>query len=154
MPLEEFLRDVYLFAILSDAEMSWIIAKSTRIVLNAGDTLFQEGCAADRLYVIESGTIVVSKRAVGGLQRLARLGPRAILGEIAYIEAAPRSASAEATERSVVIEIPFAAFDERLNGDPVFGFKLYRALAHELVKTVNRTTNDLTSLKDLAFTPV
>lgn len=145
----DFLKEVYLFKGMADAELRWLAEKCETRSLIAGDNLFREGDAADCMYVVQKGTLEITKKGSKESQKLATLGPRSILGEIGYVERQPRSATAEATEHTDVLVVPFKAFDERIKTDTAFGMKLYQAISHQLVKTIQRTTSDLTTIREL-----
>lgn len=150
MSLENFLKEVYLFKPLAEAALQWLAKTAVVRPFLGGDTLFREGEAANTLVIVKSGTVKVSKRsASGGTQDLSTLGARAILGDIGFVEREPRSATAEGVESGEIIEISFKTFDEKIAADPAFGVQIYRAVAHELVKTIRRTTNDLTTLREI-----
>jgi putative ABC transport system ATP-binding protein len=82
--------------------------------LDAGDQLFAQGDPGDLVYVVESGSIEVTReRADGGSEVLASYGPGAYFGELAPMFGLRRSASARATERTVVLGYPAAEFRQR-----------------------------------------
>jgi CRP/FNR family transcriptional regulator, cyclic AMP receptor protein len=58
----------------------------------AGEIIFKEGDEADQLFAIKSGEIAIQS----GNRTLAELSANSIFGEMALIDAAPRSATAVA----------------------------------------------------------
>jgi signal transduction histidine kinase len=62
---------------------------------------------------------------------LARLGPGQVVGEIALLDNAPRTATVKAIESSKVIEVPVDAF-ENLLGDPTVVRRLFRTVTERL----------------------
>ncbi|HUS24252.1 MAG TPA: EAL domain-containing protein [Candidatus Binatia bacterium] len=71
--------------------------------LDTGEVLFREGDAGDCAYLIESGRIEVFREvAAGRRETMAELGTGDMVGEMAVLDALPRTASAEAREPSVV----------------------------------------------------
>lgn len=93
---------------------------SSRRTFSAGERIFTEGDAPDVAYLVESGRIEVW--ATQGSKRLSLsfLGPGEILGEMAVIDRAARSASADAITEVVVTEIRADQLRERLDeADPV-----------------------------------
>ena len=61
--------------------------------VEAGATVIEEGDAADRFYVIAEGWAIVTRRADGGSEELARLGPGEYFGEMGLITDQPRNAT-------------------------------------------------------------
>lgn len=95
-------------------------AASARRWFHAGDRIFSEGDAPDVAYLIESGRIEVWTGSGSRRLTLSYLGPGEILGEMAVIDLAPRSASATALTDVSVTEIRADQLRERLDeADPV-----------------------------------
>ncbi len=95
-------------------------ADSARRVFRAGERIFSEGDAPDVAYLIESGRIEVWTRHGARRITLSYLGPGEILGEMAVIDLAPRSASADALTDVVTTEIRADQLRARLDeADPV-----------------------------------
>ena len=76
-----------------------------REVYVAGEFIFQEGEMGDCAYIIESGSITISKATLGHDNPIAQVGKGCILGEIALLDAQPRSASARCNEKTILIPI-------------------------------------------------
>jgi EAL domain-containing protein (putative c-di-GMP-specific phosphodiesterase class I) len=74
-------------------------ADKYRRSLKTGETLFREGDAGDCAYIIESGRVEVYRNGSNGKREaLAQLGPGEVIGEMAVLDALPRTASAVAVE--------------------------------------------------------
>src|SRR5690606_41153917 len=71
---------------------------SVRISVAAGETLFREGDPPGPAYLIERGTLEVSALRDGEQMVLGTLGPGDLLGEMALIDQAPRTAAVVALE--------------------------------------------------------
>lgn len=69
--------------------------------LPKGSKLLTEGERGDTLLIIASGHVEVSK----GGTKLAKLGPGTVIGEMALLTGAPRSASAEAVEEVEIFQL-------------------------------------------------
>jgi diguanylate cyclase len=119
-----------------------------RISLKQGEYLFREGDAPSVAYLIESGEVEVSADRDGKRWVLSKLGAGDLLGEMAVIDDAPRTASARALSDCVLFQIDRAQISERLAGtDPIIRallegqLKRYRgALA-----TIQGKVSDVTS---------
>lgn len=89
-----------------------------RLELAAGQTLFREGDTPDFAFLVEQGRIAIT--TAGGSQLLAEVGPGELVGEMAVIDASPRTATAIALEPCVLAPITPEQIAERLNNaDPV-----------------------------------
>jgi EAL domain-containing protein (putative c-di-GMP-specific phosphodiesterase class I) len=91
-----------------------------RIILPAGTALFREGELPTTAFLIEEGEIEVSMLRGGERVTLSRLGPGDLLGEMAVIDDAPRTATAMALSACVLFPIDRAQIAERLAAtDPI-----------------------------------
>ena len=108
------LRAVPLFAELGEDDLQRLAANAARVTLRPGEQLFAEGEAGDVAYVITSGHVEISKRSGDRDVHLANRGPGEVIGEMALLQDAPRSASATASEESQLVAIPRSEIDELL----------------------------------------
>jgi CRP-like cAMP-binding protein len=97
------------------------------------------------MYVLAEGVVklFVSSRN-GGIVELVRHRPPATFGEVALLDDGPRSASAEAVERSTLLVVTRAELLRLLKAED----QVAEALLRTLGKIVRRTTRQVT---DLAF---
>ena len=75
-----------------------------------GDVLINEGDVATFVLLVLTGELEVFVEREGRTLSLTRLGPGAVLGELAVLCGIPRSASARATSSSTVLEWTDEAF--------------------------------------------
>jgi EAL domain-containing protein (putative c-di-GMP-specific phosphodiesterase class I) len=118
-----------------------------RIDLRAGSLVFREGDLPTTAFLIESGEIEV----IAGLETtpvfLGRLGPGDLLGEMAVIDDAPRTASARAVTDCVLLPVARDQLHERIDhADPVVRALLRAQLA--------RYRSALQTLRGADSTPV
>lgn len=92
--------------------------------------LFREGDPPDAMYVIKSGKFAVVKTKQNSEIVLAEIGPGAMVGEMAFFDNKPRSASVKATRDSEVIALPYKALHAQFANFP------------EWCKAIMRTVND------------
>jgi EAL domain-containing protein (putative c-di-GMP-specific phosphodiesterase class I) len=91
-----------------------------RLSLRAGDAVFREGDPPTTAFLIESGEIEVTMLRGGERVTLSRLGPGDLLGEMAVIDDAPRTATALALTECLLFPIDRAQIGERLaTTDPI-----------------------------------
>lgn len=95
-----------------------------------GHYLFRDGDPSDAIYVIKSGRFSVSKTKNNSEIILAELGAGSMVGEMAFFDGRPRSASVKAIKDSEVICLPFKALHAQFQNFP------------EWTKAVMRTVND------------
>ncbi|MFZ2162418.1 MAG: cyclic nucleotide-binding domain-containing protein [Sideroxyarcus sp.] len=99
--------------------------------LKAGQTLFHEGERGNLMYVIMSGTamILVNNRVV----EITEAG--AIVGEMAMIEDATRTATVVAKSECMLLPIGIERFNLLVQQTPGFALHVMRVIADRLRKT-------------------
>ena len=95
---------------------------------SAGDAIFRAGDAGEELFVIRDGTVAVEVKGVV----VERLGSSEIFGEMALVEAKPRSATVIAETDCVVVPISEKQFLNMVEYAPSFSLAVIRTLAHRL----------------------
>ncbi|MDX9954462.1 MAG: HAMP domain-containing sensor histidine kinase [Anaerolineae bacterium] len=104
---------------------------------SAGDILFREGDPGNAMYVILAGQVVVIKGSLDAPTVLGYRGPGEIIGEMALLENAPRSASVIAIENLRLLRINHEDFQVLLNNRPGIGRKIMAVLSARLRNTGN-----------------
>lgn len=108
----EILRRVRAFADLGDDECDAVLAVLKARRGAPGDALFKEGDRGDSLMIVLDGHLVATVRTDAGTQEeVARLGPGEVVGEMAFVDAEPRSATVTAPAGATVLEFSRAALD-------------------------------------------
>jgi MFS superfamily sulfate permease-like transporter len=102
--------------------------------LRAGEILFRQGDAGDRLYVLTQGSISI----IGGKgpvrQRFVSFSPGVMIGEMSMLDGAGRSADAIADTDVVVWSLTREAFADLMQADPLLGERLMRNIAIHLTE--------------------
>ena len=93
-----------------------------------GETVIMEGSGGAAFFLINSGEAAVSSKGV----QLGTLGPGNYFGEIALIDAGPRSATVTATTDLVCYGLTFWEFRPLVEQNGAIGWKLLQALAKRL----------------------
>lgn len=93
-------------------------AEDQEISFGRGSTLIHEGDGGDFCYLILSGRVEVFRMAGDAKIMLAELGEGGVVGEMALIDPAPRSASVVAVEPTVCRRINGAALERALAASP------------------------------------
>jgi CRP-like cAMP-binding protein len=113
------LKDLWLFAPLSEEEKRKLAASAGDLYLAHGQVLFRQGDAGDSLYVIRNGEVdVLVKQAGGAEAKVATLGPGNFFGEMAALTGEPRSATIRATGELSCVRISKADLSAIFAADP------------------------------------
>ena len=140
----EILRDkVLLFAGFSSNEILILLEHAKRRVLSDKDIIVEEGQTASTMSILIAGQANVQRTHLGNLEIIAILEPGATIGEMAMIDAAPRSARVVAKGDGVLLEIDPNLMD--LVDSQVL-HKLYRNLSIILVRRLRATNRRMESI--------
>lgn len=101
-------------------------------VYNKDAIIFAEGEPGDELYIIQSGTVKITKILDTGEIVLAVLKAGDMFGEMALLESKPRSANAIATGACVLMVIKIANFETMAATQPQIIGKLTQTLAERI----------------------
>jgi CRP/FNR family transcriptional regulator, cyclic AMP receptor protein len=144
-PRADVLARTELFRGIDEATRRRIAEHAAERVVERGQCVFTQDEPGDRMYVLAEGAVklFVSSRN-GGIVELVRHRPPATFGEVALLDGGPRSASAEATERSTLLVVTRAELLRLLRAEDQVAEGLLRILG----TIVRRTTRQVT---DLAF---
>ena len=93
-----------------------------------GDIIFRQGDAATEFYVVQSGKVDIRL----GNRLLGTVGDRDIFGEMALIDAAPRSATAVAATDVRLVAVGEKQFLFMVSQTPHFALNVMRTLARRL----------------------
>lgn len=99
--------------------------------LSDGEVLFREGEPGAHMYIVRSGKLEL--RAGG--RRLEAVGPGGLVGEMALIDPAPRSATAVARGASSVAAIDAGTFDQLVQRVPRLALEVMRIMTRRLRRT-------------------
>jgi CRP/FNR family cyclic AMP-dependent transcriptional regulator len=114
----------------------------------AGAVVFEEGDPGSRMYVIRSGEVRILKRVGAREIELARLGAGEAFGEMALLEARPRSATAVVASAARILEIDEAAFEDLVRRNGEIALRLLRRLSGRL-RDANRQIRNFLSADEM-----
>lgn len=125
----EALKKPQLLSMFLMDELEAFGALAQTLELKPGEAIFAQGAPAASMYIVaEGGVDVVRKAADGKEERLTTLPVGALLGEMAFVDFAPRAASARATVKTRLLEFTYADIEMFFTSRPDIGIKFYRAL--------------------------
>jgi MFS superfamily sulfate permease-like transporter len=136
------LRALNLFARLAPGELAVLSPLLTRRTFNPGEFVFREGDPGDDLFVIARGTASVYRVDGERSMRLITFGEGTVFGEMALLDAKPRSASVQADNAMVCYVMSRAVFDELVARHDAIALKLLTSLSQELGRRV-RFANEI-----------
>jgi CRP-like cAMP-binding protein len=123
------LGQVELFSGLPDTVLQQIATVARPREFDKGELLFVEGDVGDALLILVSGSVTVFRTSADGERAaLNVLEPPEVIGEIALLDGAARSASVEATEHTVVLSLSRQEFFALLRAQPAVLEPLMRQL--------------------------
>lgn len=123
-----------------------------RQVLVKNEVIFRNGETGDCAYLIEDGQVEILIETEVGEQRVGLISKGELFGEIALIDHEPRTATARAVEKTVLIPIPRQLVDNLLKkSDPILRHLLsvilerFRNMRGTSPESTLRTTEEISS---------
>ncbi|MGQ9857667.1 MAG: sigma 54-interacting transcriptional regulator [Thermodesulfobacteriota bacterium] len=120
----------------TEGELSTLARIARSVEFSPGQEVFREGDPGDALYVVGSGKVNVLKSSEGGPdeQLLMELEAPAILGEMALLDKAPRSATIRISQEgpATLLRISREDFEDLLGGATPIALKLTYRLAQSI----------------------
>jgi len=145
---EDAVRKAPLFTAIDDASAASLRASMSGVKLSRGQTLFKEGDAGDRLFVVVDGKLKLGTTAKDGRENLLSiLGPGDMFGELSLFDPGPRTATATAVVDSKLLALANDQVIGWVKEHPQVSLQLLGRLAQRL-----RKANDV--LSDLVFADV
>jgi CRP-like cAMP-binding protein len=123
------LREVPLFDPLTDQETRSLASRARVEHYFTGEVVMQQGEAGDSLYIIDEGSVGVVVSQDGRSEKLAELGPSAIIGEMALMTGAARTATVTASMPTQFVVIDRDAFRKTLLQNPHIAEQISETLA-------------------------
>ena len=137
-----FLREV--FPGLTDSWVAYIASTLHPRRYPAGAVICREGEPGNIFFIIESGTVEISKKLDGETSRiLTRQGPGEFFGELALVIDIPRAATVTALEDIALLEISKDDFNSYLRHNPAMAAAIMRAVAMRLHDADQRSIGEL-----------
>jgi len=142
------LTDFDLLRTLDADEVATLAAVLERHSYGAGQVLIQEGTAADTLFFIEDGTVEVriARDDGPGYVRLGAVEAGNVVGELALLGGAARTAEAVAVTHTDTLELSATAFATLGAAHPAIGAKLLVAIGRSLAGRLRRANTEIGAL--------
>ncbi|MGK0359176.1 MAG: putative ABC transport system ATP-binding protein [Bradymonadia bacterium] len=140
-PLHAFFARIPHFSGLSPSELEEIIRAVHPLEIKAGERLFGEGDPGDAAFIIQTGRVEIFRLIDGEEIPLVELGQGEVVGELALIDGAARSAACRVLEDATLLRLDKTEFDYlRANMRPA-AYTIIRSLTATICARI-RNTND------------
>ncbi len=114
------------------------IFKDYIVHFKKADRIYSAGDPGTEMYIVQSGSVEIFQEAGGKRVSLAIMEKGDFFGEMALIESAPHSSSAEALADCEVIEINSTLFDKMIKGNIEIAVRMLRKLSIRLRDATRR----------------
>ncbi len=146
----QFLAKIPAFSSLSPSQLEEMAEHWTVLEKNYHDVIFKHGQAANSIYIIQEGSVIISINDANSQPVvLSHLRPGEMFGELTMFEISRRTANATAAEKTVLLEMKQNTFVSFLKKYPDISIKLLGVLARRIRDTnalleqqVTRNVND------------
>lgn len=128
----EILRKIPIFSPCSDEQLQLISEHSRLVEYKKGEVIYQEGQRADAFYIVASGRLQIFTMINGQKQRYTVLHNGDTFGEISLLTGESHSATVEALNDTLVLQLEKPAFEELINRIPSLVLHLSRLLSKRL----------------------
>lgn len=103
-----------------------------------GEAVYEEGESGDKLYVIQSGEIELTRTGDGGDRVVARLGAGDFFGELSVVLGKPCTSRAVAVSATRVLELDRDTLEAMCLAQPAIAIRMVRVLASRLIEAERR----------------
>jgi CRP/FNR family transcriptional regulator len=123
-----------LFRNVDDADLATFARSLREHPLRRGQVLFREGDHGDEMFLVRSGSVVVSKAVTGRVEQvLARMGAGDFFGEMALFDRSPRSATIQADTDSTLLVLDREALARLTADSPRAAAAFFQSLVHVFI---------------------
>jgi len=142
------LRQVPLFSNMNNGELREFEKIIHRRSFKAGETIFWEGEPGVGMYIIQRGSVTISKYFAQEERKvLAMLKAGEFFGELALLDETPRSASAMAKEEAKILGLFRPDLFSLLDRKPRLGNKFLFQLALTIGERLKHTNSEMQKLR-------
>lgn len=146
-PIQDILAQIDIFNGLPLSHLRRVVDIGREQTYKKNDTVFSEGDAGDKFYLILDGAVRISRFVPGmGEEALAVLRNGAYFGEMSLIDDAPRSASVIAHETTKLFEINRQDLEDLLFVDRDLAYELLWNFVRTLSRRLRATNDKMTFL--------
>ena len=138
-----FLREVRLFKDIAAPELTALAQSLRERPLKRGQVLFREGEVGEEMFVVQRGSIVISKPVTGRVEQvLARMGSGDFFGEMSLFDRSPRSATVQSDSDATLLVLDREALRRLTELSPRAAAAFFQALVQVFIERL-RASGDL-----------
>jgi CRP/FNR family cyclic AMP-dependent transcriptional regulator len=138
----ELLHQTQLFGDLDEPALQRLAERATKRNYSKGQLVFHQGDSAGSLFVMIEGLVKVFVTSEEGDEMvLVTLHTHDTFGELALLDGGPRSASAEAVEKTSLLELQRAPFIETMYQNPAITDSVMRSLGRVLRRLTEQASD-------------
>ena len=140
------LAEIGLFAKFDSIDLAAIESHLQRTSYQQGDIIFREGDPGEEVFIVTKGTASAFLQSPNSAIRLATFAPGTVFGELAILDAGPRSATVVADEDFVCLVLTMSKYTALMEKHPSVAMRILAAIGRELsgrLRTANRTIHQL-----------
>jgi len=142
----KLIKQAAIFSTLEDDELERVAEICKEQAFKFGQTIFKEGEPGNRLYIISTGDVRISRVVPGsGEEALTVLKPGACFGEMAVFDRSERSTDAIANTDCTLITISRSDFEILLDFNRDVAYKVLWAVVRLLCERLRITNDNLRS---------
>lgn len=123
-----FLKSIELFSQIPGEDLAQVALIATEETREQGEEIFAEGESGDALYLVLEGKVRVHRDD----KVIAELGERECFGEMAILDASPRSATVTAVDNTNLLKISREDFQEIMSEKPEIAMGIIKVLSRRL----------------------
>ncbi len=140
------LKRMPVFADLRPKELALLTMVMHEVRASPGEEIVTEGAEGDSCYFVLSGEVGVYKNAGGSERYVATLGENQLFGQIALVDAGPRSATCRAMSAVHLLRLSNEDFEMLFNSGSHFAFRFQALIAHTAVEQLRKANERLGEL--------
>ncbi|MEC8026005.1 MAG: cyclic nucleotide-binding domain-containing protein [Myxococcota bacterium] len=140
------LRRVPCLQSFTDEQLQTLLRIAPPRTYGPGTVLCREGSVADSCFIIAQGEVEVFHRTDTGPRVLATLPMGSLVGQMALVDEAPRSASVRTTETSIILALKRDIFLQLLKSTDPLGVKFQEQIAIAGIRQLRAATAQLKTL--------
>ena len=127
--------------LLDESEVNLVKETMHEERFSTGEYVFRENDSDERLYIVEKGAISLIKSLGDDLHKTVLIASEgSIFGEFGFIDGGRRSASALASDDTILLGLDRKDFDALNRQFPVIGTKLYNNLLRTVTQRIRKTS--------------